>query len=189
MRPQNLKLGLRADSGLAVGQFYPLSAARNILGRSVDVAIPVDDAKVSRNHAAIDIQNGFYMLVDLGSTNGTYLNGHRVEQSEFVNPGDEVRVGSSVFVVELNEKAKTLASKNWREPTSVIFVPKAAADSVVEPVRRGASVHSSTGGGLTSMDTSFSMPRLTEQQRAYGRWVAASVSILLIVAAIALRIG
>lgn len=119
-RAQNQKLALRADSGLSVGQFYPLASTRTILGRNLEADVPVDDTKVSRQHAAIDQRNGFYMLADLGSTNGTYLNGRRVEQACFLNAGDRVRLGSTTFVVELREKARQAMHKSWREPTMVL---------------------------------------------------------------------
>lgn len=119
-RAQNQKLALRADSGLSVGQFYPLASTRTILGRNLEADVPVDDTKVSRQHAAIDQRNGFYMLADLGSTNGTYLNGRRVEQACFLNAGDRVRLGSTTFVVELREKARQQMHKSWREPTMVL---------------------------------------------------------------------
>ena len=119
---QNARLALRADSGLALGNIYPLSSDRNIIGRSVDVGVPVDDSKVSRVHASIDLQNGFHYLVDLGSTNGTYLNGVRIQNAALLSVGDEVRVGSAVFKVELLDQAKQQVSDHWRESTRAIVI-------------------------------------------------------------------
>lgn len=185
MRPQNMKLALRADSGLSVGQYYPLGQSRSILGRSVEAAIPVDDTKASRSHAAVDFQNGFYLLVDLGSTNGTFLNGTRLEVSQFLNPGDEIRIGSTVYVVELLEKARQNSTRNWREPTSIIMP---------EAVARAGRVN--TKENFRPAWTSTALPahaprgrRFTEGQITYGRWVVAVASLVITAAAIALRIG
>lgn len=138
------KLALRADSGLMLGNIYPLKSERNILGRSVDVAVPVDDSRVSRNHAAIDYHQGRILLVDLGSTNGTYLNGVRLEQVATLKVGDRVRVGSTVFVVEALDQAKQSVGKTWREPTKAIMreeVNRApqAKDSHLKPSLGGSS--------------------------------------------------
>lgn len=185
MRPQNMKLALRADSGLSVGQYYPLSPTRSVLGRSVEAAIPVDDSKASRNHAAIDFQNGFYLLVDLGSTNGTFLNGERLEVGKLLNPGDEIRIGSTVYIVELLEKARLNSSRNWREPTSVIMP---------EAVARAGKVNTKETFRPNWTATALAVPgargrRLNENQITYGRWLVAVISLVLTAAAIALRIG
>jgi len=122
---QNLKLALRTDSGLSIGSVFPLHGKkRSILGRSVDADVPVDDVKASRVHAAIDEQNGFHFIVDLGSTNGTYLNGSRVQTAEMLNVGDEIRVGSTVFKIEFLDQAKLQVSNHWRESTRVLKDPK-----------------------------------------------------------------
>ncbi len=120
LRRQNTKLVLKADSGLLVGNVYSLQNSRNIIGRSVEAVVAVDDVKVSRHHASIDNRNGFYYVVDLGSTNGTYKNGRKVNFSEVLSPGDEIRVGSAVFKVEILDKAKAQMAEYWNEPTSVI---------------------------------------------------------------------
>jgi len=131
LRRQNTKLVLKADSGLLVGNIYSLQNSRNIIGRSVEAVVSVDDLKVSRHHAAIDNRNGFYYVVDLGSTNGTFKNGNKVQFSEILSPGDEVRVGSAVFKVEILDKAKSQMAEYWSEPTRLIQreeIPVSAAE-------------------------------------------------------------
>jgi pSer/pThr/pTyr-binding forkhead associated (FHA) protein len=122
LRLQNLKLALRADSGLAIGTVHPLDLDRMILGRSVEADVPVDDKLVSRTHAAIDFSQGFFHIVDLGSTNGTYLNGSRVDCAARISVGDELRLGSSVFMVEPLDDAKSSAGSHWRESTKVLQI-------------------------------------------------------------------
>jgi len=132
VRVQNLKLALVADSGLNVGSVYPLAENRQVIGRRLDATIPIDDAKASRDHALVDFRNGFFYLVDLGSTNGTYVNGRRVQHATRLSLGDHLRIGNSVFKVELVRKANEGASKQWHEPTCVeldAFRPEAAHES------------------------------------------------------------
>jgi predicted component of type VI protein secretion system len=119
VRVQNMKLALVADSGLNVGSVYPLAENRQVIGRRLDATIPIDDSKASRDHALVDFRNGFFYLVDLGSTNGTYVNGRRVQHATRLSLGDHLRIGNSVFKVELVRKANEGASKHWHEPTFV----------------------------------------------------------------------
>jgi pSer/pThr/pTyr-binding forkhead associated (FHA) protein len=69
------------------------------VGRSQDADIAIADEKVSRLHCGIRFMDGDYLVKDLGSRNGTFLNGSRVEVSK-IKPGDRIRVGSTILSVE-----------------------------------------------------------------------------------------
>jgi hypothetical protein len=71
------------------------------MGRSRQCDVTVDDPNVSRNHAEVRPRGGSWVLTDLGSTNGSRLNGRRVEGSEVLKPGDEIEVGTTVLRFEL----------------------------------------------------------------------------------------
>jgi FHA domain-containing protein len=71
------------------------------LGRSRDCDIVVDDANVSRQHAELRPRGGGWVLSDLGSTNGTRLNGRSIQAPEVVRPGDEIEIGASLITFEL----------------------------------------------------------------------------------------
>jgi pSer/pThr/pTyr-binding forkhead associated (FHA) protein len=75
------------------GRTIPL-ADRAVIGRSRECDVRVDDANVSRRHAEIRKDGDDYWVADLGSTNGTELNGRRVERSRLAD-GDRISVGSS----------------------------------------------------------------------------------------------
>jgi Protein of unknown function (DUF3662)/Inner membrane component of T3SS, cytoplasmic domain len=68
-------------------------------GRQADVVL--NDPNVSRQHAEIRPRGGSWVLTDLGSTNGSQLNGRRVDGSEVLRPGDEIEVGASVLTFTL----------------------------------------------------------------------------------------
>src|SRR5260370_6388635 len=64
--------------GPDTGRHFPLRQDRTTLGRNIDCAIPLTGKQVSRQHAHIYHQEGHYYLQDLGSSNGTFLNGKRL---------------------------------------------------------------------------------------------------------------
>lgn len=183
LRPQNLKLALRAASGLGVGSIYALPLERNVLGRNVEATVPVDDAKVSRSHASIDIQNGFHYLFDMGSINGTFLNGRRIEHATLISVGDEIRLGSTVLKVELLDQAKEHLGRNWKEPTRAIMRP---ADLVGEqPVRVMAEVTGSRWQSLLPGGRSFAAGK----SGGKSRWLMLGFCCVLIAAALATSMG
>ena len=71
------------------------------MGRSRQCDVTVDDPNVSRNHAEVRPRGGSWVLNDMGSTNGSRLNGQRVEGSEVLKPGDEIELGTTVLRFEL----------------------------------------------------------------------------------------
>src|SRR5579859_1428928 len=70
----------------------PLTAAVINLGRRLDNQIIVDDPRVSRNHAQLRLRFGHYVIYNLGSTGGTFVNGQRVEEC-VLRPGDVISLG------------------------------------------------------------------------------------------------
>jgi hypothetical protein len=75
---------------------------RVLLGRSRECDIQVDDPNVSRRHAELRQEGATYWIVDLDSTNGVEVNGHRVTRAR-LSPGDTFTVGSTdiAFSTEL----------------------------------------------------------------------------------------
>jgi pSer/pThr/pTyr-binding forkhead associated (FHA) protein len=75
----------------------PLLTRRVVLGRELDCDISVNDANASRQHARLE-QNavGAWKLIDLGSTNGTQLNGRAVTQA-VLRDGDQITIGTTTL--------------------------------------------------------------------------------------------
>jgi Protein of unknown function (DUF3662)/FHA domain len=71
------------------------------LGRSRKCDVVVDDPNVSREHAELRPRGGSWVLTDLGSTNGSSVNGRRIDAPTVVKPGDEVELGSASMKFEL----------------------------------------------------------------------------------------
>jgi len=84
--------------GSSVGQKFRLGA-RTTLGRGGDCDIVVDDREVSRNHCVVFVAaDGQHHVEDLGSRNGTFVNGERVQRSA-LTLGDQLRLGPDTMVV------------------------------------------------------------------------------------------
>jgi hypothetical protein len=70
------------------------------LGRSRTNIVPINCDKVSRRHALIHLdEEGCCLVIDLGSSNGTYVNGTRITHLARVNPGDHIEIGSERFTL------------------------------------------------------------------------------------------
>lgn len=69
------------------------------IGRSVKADIVLEDEKASRLHCGVRQQDGEYLIKDLASKNGTFLNEERIE-SETLKPGDKIRIGNTRISVE-----------------------------------------------------------------------------------------
>lgn len=85
------------------GVRHPVQAGGTTLGRSSDNDIRVADTLASRRHARIDLQDGVFVLTDLGSVNGTSVNGRRIQQQP-LRDGDEIRIGNSQLRFHTGDK-------------------------------------------------------------------------------------
>ena len=81
-----------------------LSEGENILGRGTDSLVWIDAQSVSRRHARLVIASGLATLEDLGSKNGTFVNGIRLSTPVALRDGDEVRVGSVPMTLRVHAK-------------------------------------------------------------------------------------
>ncbi len=102
-----------------------LSQSEFLIGRGADCDLRLRAPRVSRHHCLIRTQGGAVTLSDLGSSNGTYINGQRLTSQMALKSGDLVQVGDFSFVVEVGE-----ASSEPRPPT--------AADSMARTVKLSA---------------------------------------------------
>ena len=77
---------------------HELSRPEVRLGRSSDNDIKLDSEKVSRRHALIMLEGDTFYIRDLGSANGTFVNGKQVRERVALYNGDEVRLGDQTFL-------------------------------------------------------------------------------------------
>ncbi len=95
MAPQTIQLVMR--TGPTPGKAFPISKSEIIIGRDATCDIVINDAEISRRHAKMTMEaTGGYVLEDLGSTNGTFVDGQRLMGPHSLQPGDLVLFGENV---------------------------------------------------------------------------------------------
>jgi pSer/pThr/pTyr-binding forkhead associated (FHA) protein len=93
------KLRVKTGAGLRSGSAYDLSDGA-MLGRGDGADIRLEDAFASSRHARLVPEGDVIVLEDLGSTNGTYLNGEPLRGPQPLHVGDRIRIGDSEFTFE-----------------------------------------------------------------------------------------
>jgi len=88
--------------GAQNGDVFLLSSGINLFGRTEGRMLR--DVLASRRHMQIDYKDRNFVLQDLGSTNGTYLNGKPVSQPVILHHGDVIRIGETILAFELSGK-------------------------------------------------------------------------------------
>jgi len=85
-------------SSSPIANEFPVTDGKS-LGRTMENDIVLPDSYVSRKHAKISFENGTYVIEDLGSTNGTYLNGDdiRGKGKQTLKDNDEIQIGTTAF--------------------------------------------------------------------------------------------
>lgn len=113
-------------SGPTPGETFPLEGDQLVIGRDSANAIAINDAEISRKHARLNFQGGKYVIEDMGSTNGTFVNGQRLAGPVVLKPGD---------VVSLGEQIVLMYDVISLDPGATIASPRAAARMVAPPVQ------------------------------------------------------
>ncbi|MCX6028669.1 MAG: FHA domain-containing protein [Chloroflexi bacterium] len=81
--------------------FVDFSQDRVTIGRDPTSTLVVNDSRVSRQHARVDFQEGAWVISNLSSTNGTFVNGARITRQS-LKPGDQIQIGDTLFVFQTN---------------------------------------------------------------------------------------
>jgi len=100
------------------GAVYPIDDEGVVIGRTLDASLHIDDAGLSRKHARIYRVDGDYFVEDLGSTNGTTVNGERIKAPQRLDDGMRILLGkSTVLRFSLQDKLEQEAAKRVYEQT------------------------------------------------------------------------
>ncbi|MFH1829683.1 MAG: GGDEF domain-containing protein [Pseudomonadota bacterium] len=106
IEPEHQKAYILFISGPLMGEKYLLGNMDIIIGRDKECDIAISDSKVSRQHLKISFEAGQVVIEDLGSTNGTFVNGERVIKSIVLKNGDQIHISSdTLFNFALGKEA------------------------------------------------------------------------------------
>lgn len=108
---------------------------RVTIGRAKHASITIDDKTLSREHTEVYSEQGRFLVRDLESKNGTYLNGSLVRQSEPLKHGDRIKVGPAMFVflMDAGDVPPVPGLSTTAKPAAV---PPAAAPAPAPPTPR-----------------------------------------------------
>ncbi|OJX46917.1 MAG: hypothetical protein BGO78_15550 [Chloroflexi bacterium 44-23] len=93
----NYQLVIR--KGANPGQTFPIDLTEMYIGRDLGCEIVINDTEVSRRHAKIYVQGSGFVIEDLGSTNGTFVNGQRITGPHVLVPGEEIALGDTTTLL------------------------------------------------------------------------------------------
>ncbi len=111
--------------GPQAGMSFPLSGGQAIIGREEGLEISLQDPEASRRHARVSWQAGQFVIEDLGSTNGTFVNGVQITAPQMLNSGDSVGVGQTALVFQV--AGAQMGAPQYQPPAQYEPVPAAAA--------------------------------------------------------------
>jgi predicted component of type VI protein secretion system len=102
---------LKVLRGASAGKEVIVRGPRFFIGRSEECHLRANSDAISRRHCAITVQDDIVRIRDLGSRNGTYVNGTRIDGDHRLEMGDQLRVGPLEFLVTYLVQAKAPAVK------------------------------------------------------------------------------
>ncbi len=106
---------------------FPVPEAGVILGRRQDCHLRIPTRDVSRKHCELFSETGNLVVKDLGSSNGTYVNGKRVAKIK-LKAGDRLRVGPVTFVVQIDGQPADIKPEDTAPPTTITPTAGPAGD-------------------------------------------------------------
>ena len=111
------------QQGPRTGQAFDLNKPVMTIGREANNDIVVEDAQVSRHHVRLTQQGAGYVVEDLGSTNGTFLNGQRVFGVRPLNGGDTLGVGDTIVfrVMGVAGAGETVVAHQQPQPATLSY--------------------------------------------------------------------
>jgi pSer/pThr/pTyr-binding forkhead associated (FHA) protein len=174
-------------SGPTVGKIFPLDAEEITIGRDAINIIAINDAEVSRKHARMELRGSAYVIQDLGSTNGTFINGTRVSGMQVLNPGDTVSFGEGIVLVyepvgDVN--ATILSSKppaaTVQKPAPV-SVPAPAPASAPAPVQMPSPAPAPGFSGQVPAGPVPVPPEPVKAKKKFPVWLIILIVLLVII--------
>jgi len=173
-------------SGPMAGKAFPLEKSEVIIGRDLTCDVVINDPEVSRRHARLFLQGANYVLEDLGSTNGTFVNGQRLIGPYILRVGELIVFGEHVSVmfeaVQPDQAATVVAPAARPSAPAPVVEQKPAyqappAYTPPQPVYNPPSVTPVPAySGQVPMQ-----PEVEQPKKGFPIWVIVLIVILLVI--------
>ena len=119
---------LFVQQGPQVGQAFALNKSIITIGREAGNDIVLESPQISRYHTRLTLQGGVYVVEDMGSTNGTFLNGQRVLRPTPVTTGDLIGVGETILLKVQGVAGETIVERGQPQfvmpPPPPVYAPR-----------------------------------------------------------------
>jgi len=136
MTAQYFQLSMR--TGPNPGEVFYLEQAEVLLGRDLANDVAIGDPEVSRRHARFFMQDDDFFVEDLGSTNGTFLNGERISSPKQLRAGDLITFGENIVMVfeksSYDPDATIVSEQGPQESKTPLAAPHVINQQVEEPM-------------------------------------------------------
>lgn len=172
------KFRLTVIKGFNKGEVFPLEEDEVIIGRGEENGIVLNIAEVSRKHSVLTRGKEGYIINDLGSTNGTFVDKKKVGDKYLLKPGDTIMLGDAIYLTyqadeDPEETLVALRPVEISTPDDTAVTPKPAARE------RAPSPVTTLGQGKTAEDN-LSQGQVTEEKK--GRtWLWAGIGCVVVI--------
>ena len=175
------------------GAVFDLTKDEMTIGRDPANDIAISELEVSRKHAVLIAQTGGYLLKDLGSTNGTFINGQRLMGPHFLRPGETILLGEKVSLVYETatlDTAQTQAVVPEAVPVEASLPAAAAAEGFAKapvsadqepPVIIQAAAPVISSAPETSAAPEKLKPSGQDKQAVYRNWLLIAFILMLVI--------
>ena len=123
--------------GPQAGMSFPLTGNQAVIGREEGLDIALQDPESSRRHAKVSWQGDQFVIEDLGSTNGTFVNGVQITMPQVLNPGDSIGVGQTALVFQI--AGAQMGAPQYQAPSQHAPPPPAPPPPVAAPAPGGGN--------------------------------------------------
>ncbi len=122
-------VNLLVRQGPQIGLEFSITTNRVVLGREETCDIVIQDAEVSRRHCQISWEGNAYVIQDLGSTNGTFVNGSQIAVPRVLTNGDTLGLGQTTLIFESQEDS------SWSQEAYASSAQQQAPQTDFEPTQ------------------------------------------------------
>ena len=117
--------------GPQAGMSFPLTGRQAVISQEEGLEIVLQDPESSRRHSRVYWQAGRYVIEDMGSTNGTFVNGIQITGPQFLNAGDSIGVGQTALVFQVSSGGQFGAAPQYQAappPATPVSAPVSAGN-------------------------------------------------------------